>query len=92
MHESWMLPCLNKMIFGIDCPGCGMQRALALLFQGDFQAAFELYPPVYTALPLVLSALFLLNRRFKIGPKVVLITGIIHSITVLIAYAVKMLI
>lgn len=37
--EEYMIPCVNKAIFGVECLGCGMQRATALLFYGEFAAA-----------------------------------------------------
>ena len=43
-----MLPCLNKKLFGIDCFGCGTQRSLMLLYQGDFIGAFHMFPAIYT--------------------------------------------
>ena len=46
--EDFMLPCLNKKLLGIDCLGCGMQRAVALILHGDFVAAFYMYPAIYT--------------------------------------------
>ncbi|RAV30602.1 hypothetical protein DN748_03665 [Sinomicrobium soli] len=52
-----MLPCINKQILGVECPGCGMQRAVALLFEGDFTAAFYMYPAIY---PLILFFISLL--------------------------------
>jgi len=36
-----MLPCLSKQILGIDCLGCGFQRSIVLLFQGQFIDAFS---------------------------------------------------
>jgi len=42
-----MLPCLNKKLFGVDCMGCGLQRAIALIFQGEFVAAFQMYPAAF---------------------------------------------
>ncbi|MFK7814546.1 MAG: DUF2752 domain-containing protein [Maribacter sp.] len=50
--ENYMLPCFTKKFIGIDCPGCGLQRALAFLFQGDFSAAWEMYPAIFTIIPL----------------------------------------
>lgn len=50
--EDYMLPCFTKKIFGVDCLGCGLQRALAFLFQGDFLAAWEMYPAIFTIIPL----------------------------------------
>ncbi|TDW52322.1 uncharacterized protein DUF2752 [Flavobacterium sp. 270] len=48
--EKYMIPCLFKKLFGIECLGCGFQRSLLLLFQGDFSASFKMYPAVFTTL------------------------------------------
>ncbi|SFN82079.1 Protein of unknown function [Bizionia echini] len=61
--EDFMLPCLNKQIFGFDCMGCGLQRSLALIYHGEFLAAFKMYPAVY---PLIALFIFIgLNIFFK---------------------------
>ena len=59
--EDYMLPCLNKQVLGMACPGCGIQRAATLLFQGEFWAAFKMYPAIY---PLIFLILFLLADQF----------------------------
>ena len=33
--EHNLLPCFLKSHFGLECPGCGMQRSLIALLQGD---------------------------------------------------------
>jgi hypothetical protein len=38
--EDYMIPCMNKTLFGVDCMGCGTQRALAFLLKGEFVEAF----------------------------------------------------
>jgi hypothetical protein len=48
--EKYMIPCLFKTLFGIECLGCGFQRSLFLLFQGEFLAAFKMYPAIYSTL------------------------------------------
>lgn len=63
--EEFMLPCLNKQIFGIDCMGCGAQRALFLVFKGEFMAAFKMFPAIYTILLLLLFLLTNLFLKFK---------------------------
>ncbi len=45
----------------MDCPGCGMQRSVLLLFDGEFVAAFKMFPAIY---PLLLLLLFLLADQF----------------------------
>jgi hypothetical protein len=59
--DDYMLPCLTKKYLGFDCFGCGMQRAAAFLFNGEFVAAFKMYPAIY---PLILLVLFLLLNMF----------------------------
>ena len=63
--EDYMLPCINKKIFGIECLGCGIQRATVLLFRGEFIAAFKIYPAIYTLLLLLLFLIFNLFVKFK---------------------------
>ncbi|MCL9804536.1 DUF2752 domain-containing protein [Flavobacterium amniphilum] len=48
--EEYMIPCISKALFGVDCLGCGLQRSLFLLLQGKFSEAFHMYPPIYTVL------------------------------------------
>ncbi len=89
ISEQYMLPCLNKRIFGIDCPGCGIQRSVALLFQGDFVGAFHMYPAIYPLFMLlfilVLSVLF----KNKILIKLKIFFMIASVVTVLINYILK---
>jgi hypothetical protein len=59
--EDYMLPCLNREFLGVECPGCGLQRAFTLLLQGDFAGAFYMYPAIYT---LILLFGFLLAGQY----------------------------
>lgn len=48
--EDYLIPCMNKKLFGVECMGCGTQRALLLIVKGDFVAAFHMFPAIYTLL------------------------------------------
>ena len=63
--EDFMLPCLNKQLLGIECMGCGIQRATLLVFKGDFLLAFNTYPAIYTLFLLALFLIFNLFIKFK---------------------------
>ena len=52
--EDFMLTCPSKKFLGVECLGCGAQRAIVLVFQGKFSEAFQMYPAVYTLLLLFL--------------------------------------
>jgi hypothetical protein len=48
--EDYLIPCLSKYLFNIECLGCGAQRAFLLLIEGEFIEAFKMYPAIYTVL------------------------------------------
>lgn len=52
--EDFMLTCPSKKFLGVECFGCGAQRAIVLVFQGRFSEAFQMYPAVYALLLLFL--------------------------------------
>jgi len=68
--ESYLIPCVNKKIFGIECLGCGMQRAAVLFFKGEWAAAFYMYPAVYTIMLLLLVVLINFFFSFPYARKV----------------------
>ncbi len=43
-HNGVFSICLFRDLTGLPCPGCGLTRALALLFLGDWRAALFLHP------------------------------------------------
>ena len=63
--EQYMLPCLNKKLFGFECMGCGLQRGISLLFHGEFIAAFKMYPAIFTLIPLAIIIITSFFYKFK---------------------------
>ena len=68
--EKYMIPCLSKTLFGIECLGCRFQRALLLLLKGEWSAAFAMYPAVYSMLAMFFGILlffvnWLINKLLK---------------------------
>ncbi|NER14185.1 DUF2752 domain-containing protein [Leptobacterium flavescens] len=85
-----MLPCLNKRWFGVECPGCGLQRSVAYLFKGDFAAAFYVYPAIYTLI-LLAGFLFLnlfIKFRYQNIIKISLIS--LNILIILVSYFIKL--
>lgn len=50
--EEYMMPCLSKSLFGMECLGCGTQRAFMLVTHGEFIMAFKMFPAIYTTIML----------------------------------------
>jgi Protein of unknown function (DUF2752) len=89
--EDYMLPCLSKQILGIECFGCGLQRSVVLLFQGNFVAAFKMYPAIY---PLMLLAAFLILNFFykiKYNEKIKITLVVLSIATIVINYLIKII-
>lgn len=64
--EQHMLPCPVKSLFGVDCPGCGMQRSFIELMKGNIADSLLLYPaliPTMLMIGLLIAQLvFKFNR------------------------------
>jgi uncharacterized protein YqgC (DUF456 family) len=84
-----MLPCLFKTLFGMECLGCGFQRALFLLFHGNFFAAFKMYPALYsTLLFFVFGALYLFQKSEK-NQKMLWVSAVINGLFMVVGYYFK---
>jgi hypothetical protein len=59
--QNHLIPCPFKYLTGIDCPGCGFQRAVIELIQGHLHKSIGLYP---SAIPLLIFFLYGLADRF----------------------------
>lgn len=87
---AFYLPCPFKSVTGIDCPGCGFQRSVVALWEGDLATSFQTYPPAIPILALFaflgLKWLFKWDRRDRLARGV----GIAVGAMVLLSYGVKM--
>jgi hypothetical protein len=89
--EEFLLPCLNKQLFGIECYGCGSQRAVLLLLDGEFTAAFRMFPAIYSVLILLIFILFNLFHRFKYDFSIKIGFILLNAAIIIINYTVKMI-
>lgn len=89
--EEYMIPCLSKKLFGIDCFGCGIQRSFVLLMQGEFESAFYMYPAIYSMLLFfTVIGLQLLQKNRNYHPWIVSL-GIITATIMVVSYFYKLL-
>jgi len=84
--EDFMLPCLNKKLFGIECLGCGMQRSVGLIIHGDFIGAFKMYPAIYTLILMFAVLALHLKFKFKNGHRYLLLLFILNIIIIITNY------
>jgi len=58
----YLIPCPFKKLTGIDCPGCGFQRSIIALLQGDVMQSLTYYPATLLLLSILLY--MALNNKF----------------------------
>ncbi len=92
LKEADMLPCMSKQVLGVECPGCGLQRAVALLLQGDLLASFAMYPGLYPMLSLFLFIGLDRIFHFTMGPKIISGLGILTVSTILLNFLLNVII
>ena len=89
--EDFMLPCLNKKLFGFECLGCGLQRSVALLLKGQFVESFMMYPGLYSLIALFGYIAVNTFKNFKNGSKIITILAILNIIIIVGSYLLKLL-
>ena len=88
---SGIYRCPIKLIFGINCPGCGMTRAFSAALRLDFKTAFQFHPlfwlfgieTAYVVFHKPLSMLFSLNKKAELA------VGILSLLLLLIVWIVR---
>jgi hypothetical protein len=84
-----MLTCPSKKFLGVECLGCGAQRAIVLVFEGKFSEAFQMYPAVYTLLLFFFTlGLSFIDKKRKYG-NILMIMIIVNLIIMIMGYIYK---
>jgi hypothetical protein len=81
---------MSKKLFGIDCPGCGMQRAFVMVLQGDFADAFFMFPAIYTTIPLFIFIGLHFVDKSRNYHKLIVPFAIFNAAVMIIAYLYKL--
>ena len=72
--DAHMIPCFVKQHFGIECPGCAMQRSLMLLLQGNLVESVRRYPALIPMLTMLAFLIAHLIFRFRNGAAILKIS------------------
>ncbi|NGY38047.1 DUF2752 domain-containing protein [Flavobacterium sp. XN-5] len=87
--EKYMIPCLSKTLFGMECLGCGFQRSFLLLLKGDFTASFQMYPALLTSLLFLGFLGFHFIYKGMISQKLIVIVAVINVLFMIAGYFYK---
>ncbi|HNW97866.1 MAG TPA: DUF2752 domain-containing protein [Bacteroidales bacterium] len=95
MFADWLeqhtLPCFYHKYLGVDCPGCGMQRALIELLRGNLIESLKMYPALIPIIFILGYLIFHLIYKFRNGANVLKISFIFTSIIIVINFVVKLI-
>jgi hypothetical protein len=89
--ESNIKPCFYKENLGFECPGCGLQRSLIQLLNGNIIESLKLYPAL---IPIIIMFIFLivhLIMKFKNGAEILKYMFIFNITIVIINYIFKLI-
>jgi hypothetical protein len=65
--ERNMMPCFYKKYLGMECPGCGMQRAIIELLKGNFVESLKTYPALLPTIAMLIYLVLHLIFKFEKG-------------------------
>jgi hypothetical protein len=87
--QQHQLICPIKKYGNIECPGCGLQRSLAALLQGNWYASWQLHPatPFLLLLPLLALLHFVFKRRLT--ARLVVACYVLAAVVTLVHYVQK---
>jgi len=89
--ENHQLVCFYKSTFGIECPGCGTQRAFIFLLRGEFLESFFTYPPLLFFLALILFLVLHLIFKFRNGGTYLMYLFLFTALVVMINFIYRLI-
>ena len=90
--EKRQLPCFYKSVFGVECPGCGMQRAFIALLRGEFVESFKLYPALFPTIVMLVFLVVHLFYHLKNGAKILVSLFVCDVIIIVVSYICKLIV
>jgi len=81
--------CSWKQYFGVECPGCGMQRAFIELLKGHLIDSIRIYPALIPMIILFLFTALHLIFNFRKGALIIKILFIFTTLIMFIHFMLK---
>jgi hypothetical protein len=89
--EDNMLSCVYKKYLGIECPGCGMQRAFYYLIRGEFIESLKMFPALIPLMAMMAYLVLHIIFKFKKGHKILLFMFILNLVIIMTNYIFKLI-
>jgi len=89
--EKKQAPCFYKSVFGVECPGCGMQRAFIALLRGDLTGSLALYPALIPTIIMIIYLTAHIMFKLRNGAKILLWMFIVNAVIIVSSYLYKII-
>ncbi|MCC8146663.1 MAG: DUF2752 domain-containing protein [Bacteroidales bacterium] len=89
--KEHLLTCPSKHLFHMDCPGCGLQRSILALLEGDFTKSFALYPATIPIIVLLSYTALHIKLDFRYGSLIIKWGYIACTAIIMISYLYKII-
>jgi len=90
--EKRQLSCFYKSTLGVECPGCGIQRAILALLRGEFVESFKLFPALMPTVAMLIFLVVHLLYRLKHGAKILVTLFVFNVAVIFISYICKLIV
>ena len=70
--------------------GCGLQRSVVLLINGQLLEAFFMYPAIYTIIALFGFIIINHFKNYKYGNKIIIILAILNVVVIMGSFLLKL--
>lgn len=87
--EHHLFPCFFKSHFGIDCPGCGMQRSFISLLKGNVMESFQYHLALIPFIITIVLLIIQLKIKHQNGGKWVMWAFIATSVITIVQFIIK---
>jgi hypothetical protein len=85
-----MFECFWVKTLDLECPGCGFQRSIIFLLEGNLKDSLITYPALIPTIILMLYLILHLIFKFKTGHRWIMLIFIITVSIMIINYLIKL--
>ena len=90
--QHHLFPCFFKSHFGIECPGCGMQRSLITLLKGNVVESLHYHAALIPFIITLILLIVQLNIKHVNGGKWVMWAFIITSGITILQFVIRQIV
>ncbi|MDR3367357.1 MAG: DUF2752 domain-containing protein [Prevotellaceae bacterium] len=88
--KEHLLTCPGRYFFHVDCPGCGLQRSIIALLEGNLAESLALYPATIPICFCLIFTILHLKLSFRHGARIIKWSFILTVFVIVAFYLYKL--